>query len=83
VDAAVETVDRARRAMGLPAAPDTAVAAGQGEDAGGAPAGEGGPEVPRASAGDVTAGGQGAGAVTVPDEVRPEDREVVRRYFGG
>ncbi|MEA3366982.1 MAG: hypothetical protein U9R68_02590 [Planctomycetota bacterium] len=83
VAAAVETVDRARRAMGLPPVPEVALAAGPGASAGGAPAGEGGPEAPRASAGDVTAGGGGAGAVTVPDEVRAEDRDVVRRYFGG
>ena len=82
VAAAVETVDRARRAMGL-AAPVTAVAAGQGEGAGGTAVGEGPAETPDESPGEGEAGGEGAPAVTVPDAVRPEDRDVVRRYFGG
>ncbi len=81
---AVDAVDRARRAMGLPAAPDTAVAAGQGVDAGAPPAGADGPESPREIPRDGTAGGEeGPPVPAVPDEVRPEDRDVVRRYFGG
>ena len=78
---AVETVDRARRAMGLSAMPEAAVAAGP--DAGGEAVAEGERETPTDSAEQGKAIGKGASAVTVPDEVRPEDREVVRRYFGG
>ena len=81
---AVDTVDRARRAMGLAAAPDTAVAAGQAERPGAAPSGGGGREPPLEVPRDGTAGGEeGPPVATVPDEVRPEDRDVVRRYFGG
>jgi hypothetical protein len=79
---AVDTVDRARRAMGLAAASETAVATGQGEGAGVSEPAENGSGGPRETAGEVTAG-DGTSVTTVPDGVRPEDRDVVRRYFGG
>jgi len=80
---AVETVDRARRALGLaPISPaGTAVAAGP--DAGGKAVAEGERETPTESAGQDEAVGEGTSDVTIPDAVRPEDRDVVRRYFGG
>jgi hypothetical protein len=79
---AVDTVDRARRAMGLSAAPDMAAAGGAEDGAGGRAVGEEGPETPGVMPGDGAAGG-GTSVTTVPDGVRPEDRDVVRRYFGG
>jgi len=79
---AVDTVDRARRAMGLAAAPETAVATGQGEGPGVPNAGEDGSEGPRETAGEGAAG-DGPSVPAMPDAVRPEDRDVVRRYFGG
>ncbi|MFO8011990.1 MAG: hypothetical protein R6X20_01665 [Phycisphaerae bacterium] len=83
VAAAVDTVDRARRAMGLAAAPDIAVAGDDEGGAGGQAVGEERSETPTVSPDDGTAGVDGAPVVTVPDAVRPEDRDVVRRYFGG
>jgi len=82
----VEAARRARRALGLPPVPQGAAApavAAAGGSENGTPGANGGAPAPLTAAGDVTAGGEGAAAGTVPDAVRPEDRDVVRRYFGG
>jgi len=83
VAAAVEAVAQARRAIGLspvPAVtPEAPTVTGPGE-APAAGAGTGvvvGPDAP--GEGPSAAGPVGG----VPDDVRPQDRDVVRRYFGG
>jgi len=71
-------LDQARRALGLAEAPAPAEGA--------AVAGAARPsEAPAAGAFAVPAeGGAGAAAgLPVPPEVRPEDRDIVQRYFGG
>jgi len=81
VAAAVEAVDRARRAMGLPPAAAPAVGRPLAE-AGDVdlPEGEAAGAPPDAAVGET---GEGVPAAGVPDTVRPQDRDVVRRYFGG
>jgi len=81
VAAIVEAVAEARRALGLPASaaghtPD-GLGAAAGRPAGGAPTVGVGPAEPGAAGGGAEPDG------ALPREVRPEDRDVVRRYFGG
>ena len=83
----IAAVGEARRAMGLAELPGPA-------EIGSAPGSQEYPAAPAAGSNDKAAGskstgagsavaGQGAAAPPVPAEVRPEDRDVVRRYFGG
>jgi hypothetical protein len=81
----IAAVAEARRAMGLGELPAFAEAGSGVEDREPPAASAAGSELPASlgqSAGSV-AEGQGAAAPTVGAEVRPEDRDVVRRYFGG
>jgi hypothetical protein len=75
-------VAEARRAMGLPdlPAPDAGGGAMQGR---GYPAASAAGSQPPATAAAPGGAGLGAAAHAVSAEVRPEDRDVVRRYFGG
>jgi len=75
-------VAEARRAMGLPdlPAPDAGGGAMQGQ---GYPAAAAAGSPPPGTAAAPGGAGLGAGAHAVSAEVRPEDRDVVRRYFGG
>jgi len=69
-------LEQARRALGLAEAPSPAEGA--------AVAGAARPsEAPAAGAFAVPAEGGTAAGLPVPPEVRPEDRDVVQRYFGG
>ena len=80
VAAVVQAVGEARRTLGLAeSAPAELTPPGP------LPAGAGA-EPPPAAAGAASVGpatAQGTGAAAIPAEVRPEDRDVVRRYFGG
>jgi hypothetical protein len=80
-------VAQTRRALGLPELP--ALVPGQ-EPAAGTPGpssgGPGGPNHVRGQEAAVpppAAEAKGAAGATVPADVRPEDRDVIRRYFGG
>ncbi|MBL7140889.1 MAG: hypothetical protein ISS74_08275 [Planctomycetes bacterium] len=80
VAAAVEAVAQARRAVGLPPVPAEASA---GTTPGEMPAAGTGTGIVIGT-GAPGEGASGTGAADgVPDDVRPEDRDVVRRYFGG
>lgn len=83
VTAAVEAVGRARRTVGLPELPPPEVTRGLGR----APAEGKAPEgaAPSSAAGPSATGGAARGTESYPisPDVRPEDRDVVRRYFGG
>jgi hypothetical protein len=81
VAAAVQAVSQARRTMGLPEVTPVSEGAGAPQ-----PQGAGAPPAPREGVGETgttESGAPGEAPDAVPDEVRPEDRDVVRRYFGG
>ena len=85
VQGLVAVVGEARRAMGLeelPAATATGSGAGVREYPAASAAGSGLPANLGQSAGSL-AEGQGTVAPAAGAEVKPEDRDVVRRYFGG
>ncbi len=82
VAAVVDAVDRARRTLGLPEAPPAGLA-----HAGGVAPGQDAAAQGTAATRDLPRG-VGAGATesvtgVALDDVRAEDRDVVRRYFGG
>ncbi|HUU08955.1 MAG TPA: hypothetical protein VM431_00265 [Phycisphaerae bacterium] len=80
VAAVVAAVGQARRTLGLAESvpPSLAEVAGAGAGPDAAAVG------PVATPGEASAGVTASGpAVSVPADVRPEDRDVVRRYFGG
>ena len=78
VAAVVAAVGQARRTLDLAASVPPAVAeavAGRAVELVEGP--------PSAAASNGVGAATGAGGVQIPADVRPEDREVVRRYFGG
>jgi len=84
VPALVSAAQGARRELGLPELPPAGLA-GETSVARGAAA-EPGTSGTSPGAGETSGTrltGAGGAAFTVPPDVKPEDREVVRRYFGG
>ena len=83
VAAVVDAVGQARRTLGLPDATPAELVRPV-TVAGGATPPEGkSPLTPGEQAGPTVTGAGALPAESIPANVRPEDREVVRRYFGG